>query len=427
MTERSILPETLPIDPWWDLYMPATFGEPAAVLDALEAAEAMTPLSARGDFYAVAARAFAVLGRSVEAERLAGQAFRIGGAEADALATFLCPDGIERATKRLQGGGRPGARADSGCDLAALLVQLGRVDAAGEAIDQALAVCPGHAEASRWRRFLGEADVMNQVRLARDPRRARRGPAARDAVDLLPTRRTGWLSAERYHRRVLSNQPQAAWAPAGTGLGRLQDAGVSVCFFALDHEYARTAPDHPLVALELDADALRARVEEGRDARDGAAALWAAVASDPEAQQDAAQLLVALATLDARLAAIGLEAALWLTLHQPDRGLLWEGYLAWLSHLAGLSSAVERARSLATTRPMEPLAWKMAVEVLRAEGHHDEAELYARAARVEPALSALACDLLQDPVPTPVRMVVSGRLTPRWPRAPRPPRRSRGH
>lgn len=423
MTERSTLPEFMPIDPWWDLYMPATFGEPSAVLDALEAAEASTPLHARGDFYAVASRAFAVLGRPVEAERLSEQAFRLGGVEADALATFLCPDGIERATKRLHGGGRPGLRADGGCDLAALLVQLGRVDAAIEAVDQALAVCPGHAEASRWRRFLGDADVMTQVRLARDPRRTRRGTTARDATELIPTRRTGWLSAERYHRRVLGSQPLSSWAPAGTALGRLQDAGISVCFFALDHEYARVPADHALVALELDADTLRACVEEGRDVTGPAAALWEASGLDPEARQDAAQMLVALATLDARLAPVGLEAATWLAVHHPDRGLLWEGYLAWLSHVAGLPTAAVRARELAAMRPMEPIAWKMALEVLRAEGHDDEVEAIARAARAEPALSGLACEILEDPAPTPVRMVVSGRLTPRWPRA---ARRARG-
>ncbi len=416
MTERSTLPETMPIDPWWDLYMPATFGEPAAVLDALEAAEATTPLGGRGDFYAVAARAFQVLGRPVEAERLAEQALRLGGTEADALATFVCPDGIERATRRLRGGGRAGVRADGGCDLAALLVQLGQVDPARDAIEQALSICPGHAEASRWRRFLAEPDVMAQVRLAREPRRARRSQGVCDALDLLPTRRTGWLSPERYHRRVLGTQPQASWAPAGTALGRLQDAGVTVCFFALDHEYARVTPDHALVGLELDADALRARVEEGRDATEAAAALWQAATLDPEAQQDAAQLLVALATSDARLAPIGLEAATWLALHHPDRGLLWQGYLAWLSHVAGLATAVARARDLAVIRPTDALAWKMALEVLRAEGHHDEAEALARTARLEPALSAVACALLDEPVATPLRMVVSGRLTPRWPR-----------
>ncbi|MES2639351.1 MAG: hypothetical protein V4850_07695 [Myxococcota bacterium] len=419
MTERSILPDFMPIDPWWDLYMPATFGEPSAVLDALEAAEASTPLGSRGDVYAVAARAFAVLGRPVEAERLFEQAFRLGGVEADALATFLSPDGIERATKRLQGGGRPGARADAGCDLAALLLPLGRVDAARDAVEQALGVCPGHAEASRWRRFLAGEDVMAQVRVAKDPRRSRRGTVARDATELLPTRRTGWLSAERYHRRVLGSQPQASWAPAGTALGRLQDAGVSVCFFALDHEYARVPADHALVALELDADALRACVEEGRDVVAEAARLWEASAHDPEAQQDAAQLLLALATNDARLAPVGIQAAMWLALHHPDRGLLWDGYLAWLSHVAGIGTGVTRARELVATRPMEPLVWKMAIEVLRAEGHHDEVEVLARAARSEPALSALACEVLDDPIPSPVRMVVSGRLTPRWPRSTR--------
>lgn len=423
MNEPTDLPDSMPIDPWWDLYMPATFGEPSAVLDAMEAAETGTPVAARGDFYAVAARAFAVLGRPVEAERLSERAFRLGGDEADALATFLCPDGIERATRRLQGSSRPGLRADGGCDLAVLLVQLGQVDGARDAVEQALTICPGHAEASRWRRFLAGDDVMRQVRAARDPRRNPRTKIAREAVALLPSRRTGWLSSERYHRRVLGSQTQSSsWAPAGTALGRLQDAGVSTCFFALDYEYARVPKDHPLVQLELDADALRAYVEEGREAVNAAIAFWEAADHDPEARQDAAQLLVALATSDARLAPLGLDIAIWLAAHHPARGPLWEGYRVWLSHMVGRDTAVATARTLACIRPAEPVAWKMALEVLRAEGHDDEVEVLARAARSEPTLSALACDFLTDPIPTPIHMVVSGRLTPRWPRKQRRPR-----
>jgi len=419
VNERSLLPDILPVDPWWDLYMPATFGEPAAVLDALEAAEAMTPLGARGDVYAVASRAFAVLGRSVEAERLSEQAMRLGGPEVDALATFTCPDGIERATRRLRGGGRPGLRADAGCDLAALLVQLAQIDGATVAIDEALAACPGHAEAGRWRRFLATEDIPTQVRAAKDPRRARRPPVNQDAVELLPTRRTGWISAERYQRRILGSPPQAGWAPAGTALGRLQDAGVGTYFFALDHEYARVQPDHPLVGLEMQADTLRALVEEGREAAAAAADLWRAAELDAEARQDAAQLLVALGTADPRIAQISIDAAEWLVAHLPDRAALWEGYRAWLSHLLGHAAAVERARAVLAARPTLPVAWRMAIEVLRAEGHGHEADLLARAARSEPALAAAARELLNEPGPTPLRMVVSGRLTPRWPRSPR--------
>ena len=419
MNDRSLLPDLLPVDPWWDLYMPATFGEPGAVLDALEAAEAITPLGARGDVYAVASRAFFVLGRPVEAERLSEQALRLGGAESDALATVTCPDGIERAMRRLRGGGRPGLRADAGCDLAALLVQLAQIEGASAAIDEALAACPGHAEAARWRRFLATEDVPTQVRAARDPRRTRRPPLSRDAVDLVPTRRTGWLSAERYQRRVLGSPSEAAWAPAGTALGRLQDAGVSTYFFALDHEYARVEPEHALAALELKADTLRALVDEGRDAAEAAGAFWRAADLDPEARQDAAQLLVALGTADVRLAGIGLEAAEWLAAHHPDRAALWEGYRAWLSHMLGLRVAAERARTVLSTRPTLPVAWRMAIEVLRAEGHAHEADVVARAARSEPALAGAARELLSEPSPTPLRMVVSGRLTPRWPRAQR--------
>ncbi len=418
------LSEIPPVDPWWDLYMPASFGEVDAVLDALEAAEASVPLARRGDVYAIAARAFAVLGRFVESERLAEQAFKLGGAEAEALATFVAPDGFVRAARRVASGVRPGARADAACDLAALHLAAGDLLGARAAVAQAEELCPGHGETARWARFLGETpDVRDVVREARDPRRTRRqesGPA-REAVELLPVRRTGWLSVERYHRRILGTPPESAWAPAGSALGRLQDAGVGTYFFALDVEYARTPGDHPLVGLELAADALRARVEEGRDAAEAAARFWDAVcATDTEAQADGAQMLAGLGTAAADIAPTALAALEWLATQRPDRGSLWEGYRAWLEHVSG-RGGVARARTLAAARPADPVAWRMAIETLRAAGAAEEATRLVRAARSEPALCGMACELLETRDPAPFRMIVSGRITPRWP----PPQRRR--
>ena len=100
MFSAHSLPEIPAVDPWWDLYMPAVFGDDDLVLDAFEAAEATTPPDERGDLYAIGARAFAVIGRGLESDRLAAQAFRFGGHEAEALATVLCPDGAARAERR---------------------------------------------------------------------------------------------------------------------------------------------------------------------------------------------------------------------------------------------------------------------------------------------------------------------------------------
>ena len=95
MNDRSLLPDLLPVDPWWDLYMPATFGEPGAVLDALEAAEAITPLGARGDVYAVASRAFFVLGRPSATQRAQLETYaRVFGHPVDLALLGAARDGL---------------------------------------------------------------------------------------------------------------------------------------------------------------------------------------------------------------------------------------------------------------------------------------------------------------------------------------------
>jgi hypothetical protein len=409
------------IDPWWDLYLPASFGEVDAVLDALEAAELLAVTADRAELYAVAARSFLVIGRFVEAERLAERAFAAGGPEADALATFMRGDGTSRALERMAAATRPGLAADAACDLAALRLANNDATGARAAIARAEELCPGHREAARWARLLGtEGDLRNILRDSRDPRRARRatpGPVL-DAVELIPTRRTGWVSSERYVRRLvgaLGAASSSAWAPADTALGALQDCGVTTLFFALEGEYAKLPADHPLVRLELAADEVRALVDEARDARVASALLWRdASAIDVVSGEDAAQLLVGLATHDPRLAPQGLRAAVWLREQCPDRGTLWDGYRAWLGAIAGAPD-LALARAVATERPVDPVGWRLAIEALRAGGDPHETDALIRAARKEPALSALAVELLDTRSAAPVRTMVSGRMTPRWP------------
>jgi len=411
------LPEIPAVDPWWDLYMPAVFGDDDLVLDAFEAAEATTPLDERGDLYAIGARAFAVIGRGLESDRLAAQAFRFGGHEAEALATVLCPDGAARAERRMARAPRLGLRADAACDLAALRLEAGDVPGARAAIAEAARVCPGHAEAARWLRFFGDTPLpLDAVRRSRSSRRKQReaGGAVRDAADLLPVRRTGWLSAERYRRRVVGSPPLAAWAPAGTALGLLQDVGVGATFFALDMEYARLPAADPYVALELAADTLRACVDEGRDVVVPARALWTAACTfDDAARDDAAQLLAGLGTHDVRLVPVALEAVRWLAEHHPARATLWEGYRVVLLHLGGTPD-LEGARALAQVRPGDALSWRMALEVIRAHGVAGEADACARAARSEPALATLAKQLLRVRAHPSFKVIVSCRLAPRW-------------
>ena len=203
MLVDSTVPFSLPseLDPWWDLYLPASFGEVAGVLDLLEQIETFAPKGREGDYFAVGARALAVLGQHREADRFARRAFHLGGAEADALATLVGEGAIAIAERRIAEGEVPGDRADAACDLAVLRLRAGDLAGAALAVARAVEECPDHAEAARWSRFLAESrDAVKLARLAPDPRRARRARTAtqHDAVDLVPTRRTGWVSAVRF-------------------------------------------------------------------------------------------------------------------------------------------------------------------------------------------------------------------------------------
>lgn len=84
MSNRLPTPHLL--DPWWDLVVPALFGDRHPVSVALTAALAVSPDD--GNLHAVAARAWAALGNGPEANRCAERAFSLGGGEADALAVF---------------------------------------------------------------------------------------------------------------------------------------------------------------------------------------------------------------------------------------------------------------------------------------------------------------------------------------------------
>ncbi|HND29716.1 MAG TPA: hypothetical protein PLA94_06940, partial [Myxococcota bacterium] len=247
-----------PLDPWWDLYLPATLGERdhvRVIIDSLGAVDS--------DLQAVAARALEVLGYTVEARRLAARAMRDRGDEALALATFLMPEGLQIAEARMQRLKLPGLQADAACDAAALELLRGQPDAALDRIDQAMTLCPDHRESARWSRFLTQEEAVRVLRrYRRDVERVARLSAGRDVVELVPSRATGWGSAERLRRRLLHGLP--AHGARGSALRRLQQAGVMECWFALASQYGELSEGHGLVRLELLADELVVRVEEER-------------------------------------------------------------------------------------------------------------------------------------------------------------------
>ena len=117
----SVSRSPITLDPWWDVYLPALWGEREVVREALALVEEnVDEDGARGAAYAVGARALLVLRCPAEAWRFAERAFAAGGPEADALATFLRPNGLARAEERFAASSRPGARADAACDQAVL-------------------------------------------------------------------------------------------------------------------------------------------------------------------------------------------------------------------------------------------------------------------------------------------------------------------
>lgn len=399
-------------DPWWDVFVPATFGETGTVLEAVDTIETTVPAELRADYSAVSARALAVMGRFGDAERLGDRALRLGGREADALATFFRAGGEPVAVRRMEVGERRGERADAACDLACLRLHRNDARGAGEAVERAADLCRGHAEAARWRRFLEEAaDPCALVSL--DPQRARRAcsPVARDAADLVPRRRGGWISTERVHRRVLGAPGPEGWAEEGSGLRALQDAGVMGFHFAVEREYRGLDARHPLVGLEGLADEVRSRVYEGREAMGAARRLWdRSGALDDVAAADAANLIVALATQDTMLAPLGWAVADRMI--ATARVSLWQGYRAWLGWLLGRFDAASDARAVIAMGAPDPIGFTLAVATLQMAGFRSEADAAIQAGLLDPALRASAEEARRRRSDPP-RVVVSGRMTPR--------------
>lgn len=408
-------PSPAGVDPWWDVFLPALMGETSHAMAAMVRLEADTPARDRADLYAVSARTFYVLGRPVEARRTAEQAFSLGGAEAEALATMVLPDGPARAERRVETAPRAGLRADAACDLALLRLRDRDVEGARAAVRRALEACPDHVEAGRWATLLEEApDARKLIRAAMEPLKPGRRtlPAQRDACDLVPLRRAGFVSTERLNRRVMGGPVQGGWAPAGTALGRLHDAGASAFHFATEAEYRRMPATDTLADLELLLEGVGVRVRAGRDARALAARLWVeAGAYDDVALGDAANALVGLGTQDPRLAPLGWDAA--------DRQCavyagepLWRAYRAWLGHLAARPEALDDARAVLADRRLHAASFTMAVATLRFGGRREEADAAIARALRDPALAAYARQARDRPDQRPW-MEVGGRIAPR--------------
>ncbi len=239
----------------------------------------------------------------------------------------------------------------------------------------------------------------------------------REAHALSPHARSGWMSPERWFRRVESG----AWsrpAPSGTALARLQRDGVVTRVLGTGRDYARLPAPHRLVDCERALDAALALEREGRDPTPAAEELWAlAPRVDAAAIADAAAALVALAVRAPSAARIGLAAAELLCSLQPGTAT-WRSYRARLLAFVGRQdearSGARAVGYLVRQAPhrLDAVALGLALATLRATGAGAEAERVTTAAAGIPHLAGIAQRTREAP-DAPLVPILSDRTRPR--------------
>lgn len=380
------------LNPWLDLYVGANLCREC--FDRSVACIPTLPSRERADAWAVAARAYMLLGHPADAVRAWERAEKSGGEEVEALAIFLAPDGLGLALRRAQSASRPAVRADRWCDLAALRVLQQGGFGAGGAIAEALAACPDHLEAQHWLRFLALPDAQREAdRLHGRPSRRGRGLAARDAAALIPHRGNGWIG----ERRLLTRHalpPQRRSAPAGSGLATLDDAGVVSLYLGSELDYHHLPANSSLVRAEIALTILSDHVDEGRHAAPLARAAWntALASGDRLRVQDLAEQLCALATRAPDLLDAGAACADWLAAASPAPALFL-AYGAWIAAARGSPDAKLRAETVLARGDANELVWRLAVGALYRLGAVREGETHLAAARLDPRMRAIAASM----------------------------------
>ncbi len=391
-TATECLPDSDTFSPWFDLYFGASFCP-----DCFEGRVVridQEPLYRRGDAWAVAARAYALLGRPGEALRAWDRAQVYGGEEVDNLAIWLHADGRARAERRAERQADPGLRADSYCDLAAMYLSSRELTRAWSMIEEALQSCPTHGEARHWRRFLAMPDVVKaSLRVQQRPSRRGDTVAVRDALALMPLRANGWVSAERLDRRALFDPPVAA--VPGSALALLRTSGVPQSYLATEPDWARVPDRHPLLAAELELDELIALVHEGRPALALARSAWngARGSGDAARTDDVGQLLCALGTQDPSIVEVAREAAEWLVETHERSQVLFAAYARWFAAVAGEAGAGAAASKLLGAGVADDLAWRLLVGAVFRAGDVAAARAELDRAVLDPKRRSLAMSL----------------------------------
>ncbi len=380
----SRFPTPLPIDPWWNVFLPAMMGERMFVTHAVERILAE---GADGDTLAVCARALFVCGEVFRAERLASEAVRSGGVEADRLAVLYKVDGRRRAPALAAATSRKGLRAEIWCDVAGRALLEGDLAGADEAIVMAEAALSEHAETQRWRRFLGEAadPVACLQSAARTPPRTPEAAPMRDAYALLATRRNGFVSTERWQRRHVAEGFDTF---RGSALDRLREAGVPRARLFGERELATCPAADPRPDLEMLADQTVSLVGQGRPAQAATRALLAESRRfTPSVVQATARCCAGLAGRDPALVPDTLDALERLLPHDPQR---WTPWVALLGRQSRPERSIRFARTLLSTPGTPAGAFLLAHDTLRLCGEHEEARAFAVNAEDRPGLRDVA-------------------------------------
>lgn len=357
------------------LLRPVIDGDPSRALEALRAAPA-----GRTDLWrTTAARAAFAVGRHRTGMRALHRALAAGGTHADALASVVLLDPSRPLARRLSDPD-PATRADAACDLAARRVRDGAPEAARAAVQQALLTMPHHAEALHWLDWLDSASGRLGTSVA----------LAAEGDTLRPRPELGWLSQERWWRRVGGG----LWthrAASGSALLQLQRSGTVSRVLAGDDTYASLPAGHALGRAEQHLERAVERSAWGRCPASPAATAWSLAARLPDtAIRSMSRVLAELGRDASGAASTSLVALEYLRNVEPASAWAPALRARLLLHLGRTREARLEARRALRRADLTPAALEDACLALAATGSTDEARRAALLATRAPRLEARA-------------------------------------
>jgi tetratricopeptide (TPR) repeat protein len=388
-------------DPWRDLLQPALFQLSSLVDRRLQAIPARADTTEIGLILAVGARAYYALGRPKRARKLLDLALCTGVREAHALEAVV---GVQPAravhvhVQYLVRHGTPGERADGACDGALGALRSGKPHRAAAWLEQALSICPEHAEAERWSAYLASAgdqacallgafDHREESIESELSKKRRRNPLLGHLADLLPRPWEGQISRQRMQGRHRSFQ-RGRRADSGSALHFLRETGRTSRWLDNDRAYADLRDTHARVRAELAFDRARALLAQGQSVCPAAEQAWRlAPALDLPHRSRLTQLLVLLAFQDPSAGPVAEHATSTVLEEFPHDPDLLAARAGALAVAARPKEALIPATLALKSHRGASLGMVLAVEALRRSGAEQTArkELARRAQHAEHA------------------------------------------